>query len=109
MTVRKITISLDEQAAALAQRSAAAEGMSLSAWLSRAATGQARIDEGLRAVAEYEGAFGAPTDEEMEAIRCELASRGFGQPEPPEARANRLTALRRFFGEHLPDVPAGAA
>ncbi|MGH3547793.1 MAG: hypothetical protein ACRDQU_06690 [Pseudonocardiaceae bacterium] len=109
MTVRKVTISLDEQAAALAERSAAAEGMSLSAWLSKAATGQARVDEGLRAVAEYEAAYGAPTDEEMEATRCELAGLGFGQPEPPDERARRLNALRRFYGEDLPDVPAGAA
>lgn len=109
MTVRKVTISLDEQSAALAQRSAAAAGMSLSAWLSKAAIGQARVDEGLRAVVEYETAYGAPTDEEMKATRGELAALGLGQPEPPDKRARRLTALRRFYGEHLPDVPAGAA
>jgi hypothetical protein len=109
MTVRKVTISLDEQSAVLAQRSAAAEGMSLSAWLSKAATGQARVDEGLRAVVEYETAYRAPTDEEMEATRCELAALGFRQLEPPDQRASRLTALRRFYGEHLPESPAGAA
>jgi hypothetical protein len=45
----------------------------------------------------------------MEATRCELAALGFGQPEPPDQRASRLTALRRFYGEHLPDSPTGAA
>lgn len=109
MTVRKVTISLDEQAAALAERSAAAEGMSLSAWLSKAAVAQARIDEGLRAVAEYEAVYGAPTDAEMEATLRELTALGFGQPEAPGERTRRLSALRRFFGEDLPDASVGAA
>ncbi|MGH8907262.1 MAG: hypothetical protein ACRD0K_12235 [Egibacteraceae bacterium] len=109
MTVRKVTISLDEQAAALAERSAAVAGMSLSAWLSQAAVAQARIDEGLRAVAEYEAIYGAPTDAQMEAMRRELIALGFGQPEEPNERTRRLSALRRFYGEELPDASIGAA
>jgi len=108
MVVRKVTVSLDEQAAALAERSAAAAGMSLSAWLSKAALVQARVDEGLRAVAEYEAAYGAPSAEEMEETRRELAGLGFGQPEPEESQRRRLAALRAFFGKDLPDL-AGAA
>lgn len=102
-----MTISLDEQAAVLAERSAAAEGLSLSAWLSRAALGQARIEEGLRGVAEYEAAYGAPTEVEMDGVRRELAELGFGGAENPDDRVRRLAALSRFYGKDIADNPEG--
>lgn len=63
MAVEKISISLDEQVAANARIAAEAAGLSLSAWLTRAATKAARIEAGLQAVAEYEAEFGPLTDE----------------------------------------------
>jgi hypothetical protein len=62
MTVRKISVSLDEEVAAAAEAAAAAEGLSLSAWLTRAARGAADLERGRRAaselIAEYEAKHG---------------------------------------------------
>jgi hypothetical protein len=65
MGVRKVSVSLDEKAAAAAERAAAAEGMSLSAWLSRAALRAAKIEDGLRGVAEFEAEYGLIPEEEL--------------------------------------------
>jgi hypothetical protein len=65
MGVRKVSVSLDEDVFHAAERAAAAAGMSLSAWLSQAARRAARIEEGLRGVAEYEAEHGAFTEEEL--------------------------------------------
>jgi hypothetical protein len=65
MGVRKVSVSLDEKAAAAAERAAAAEGMSLSAWLSRAALRAAKIEDGLRGVAEFEAEYGPIPEEEL--------------------------------------------
>ena len=54
MTVTKLSVALDERVAAAARVAATREGISLSAWLSRAAELAVRVDEGLRAVAEWE-------------------------------------------------------
>ncbi len=54
MTVTKLSVALDERVAAAARVAATREGISLSAWLSRAAEHAVRVDEGLRAVAEWE-------------------------------------------------------
>ncbi|MBA3310311.1 MAG: hypothetical protein H0U28_09685 [Nocardioidaceae bacterium] len=67
MPVAKLSVALDERVAAAARSAAAREGMSLSAWLSRAAEHAVRLDEGLRAVSEWEGGHGALTDAERAA------------------------------------------
>jgi len=54
MAVEKLSISLDEDVAAAARAAAEAEGMSLSAWLSRAAVQAAALESGLRGVEEFE-------------------------------------------------------
>lgn len=54
MAVEKLSISLDTDVAAAARGAAEAEGMSLSAWLSRAAAEAAALESGLRAVEEFE-------------------------------------------------------
>jgi len=54
VTVTKLSVALDERVAAAARVAATREGISLSAWLSRAAEHAVRVDEGLRAVAEWE-------------------------------------------------------
>jgi hypothetical protein len=63
--VRKISVSLDDAAYDAAVAQAEAEGVSLSAWLSRAALHEARIAAGLRGVAEWEAQNGPLTAAEV--------------------------------------------
>ncbi|MBI1758390.1 MAG: hypothetical protein HYR62_04080 [Actinobacteria bacterium] len=65
MGVRKISVSLDQAVYEVAVEQAEAAGVSLSAWLSRAARHEARIAAGLRAVVEWEADNGALTAEEI--------------------------------------------
>lgn len=99
MAVHRVTVSLDEQAWKAAENAAQTQGESLSAWLSEAARDKARIQEGLRGVAEYEAEYGAPTAEELEMTRKELSALGFGQPVPPDAEAQWQAAERRLRGD----------
>jgi hypothetical protein len=62
--VRKVSVSLDEDAFRAAEAAAGAAGISLSAWLSRAARHLAGIEDGLRAVAEYEAEYGPFSEED---------------------------------------------
>ena len=64
MAVTKLSVALDERVAAAARSAATRDGMSLSAWLSRAAEQAVRIDEGLCAVAEWEAERSPITAEE---------------------------------------------
>lgn len=64
MGVRKLSVSLDEEAAAAAREAADAAGMTLSAWLSRAATNAAALEAGRRAMDEYEAEHGPFTEAE---------------------------------------------
>lgn len=61
---RRVTVSLDPGTLDAAKSAAAAEGMSLSAWLDRAARREAGIEAGLRAVREYEAEHGPFTEDE---------------------------------------------
>jgi hypothetical protein len=54
VAVTKLSVALDERVASAARAAATRDGMSLSAWLSRAAEQAVRTDEGLRAVVEWE-------------------------------------------------------
>lgn len=77
MGVKKLSIALDERVAAAASASAEREGLSLSAWLNRAAENAIAIEEGLAAVAEWEAEHGAFTASELAAADAVLdASRG---------------------------------
>jgi hypothetical protein len=58
VTVVKLSVALDERVAAAARSAAARAGLSLSAWLNDAAERAVRIDEGLRAVADWEAERG---------------------------------------------------
>lgn len=49
-----MSIALDEHVAARARVAAGEQGMSVSAWLSRAAARELLVQDGLRAVAEWE-------------------------------------------------------
>lgn len=74
MGVHKISVSLDDSAYEAAKRAAAAQGLSLSAWLSRAAAHIARIEDGLRGVAEFEAENG-PIPEEARRKAREILDR----------------------------------
>ncbi|HXY91383.1 MAG TPA: hypothetical protein VEP49_02820 [Acidimicrobiia bacterium] len=65
MTVRKLSVALDQSVADAAVDAAAREGLSLSAWLSRAAERALTIERGLEAVRAWEREKGALTDAEL--------------------------------------------
>jgi hypothetical protein len=81
MGVKKLSIALDERVAEAAAASAERHGLSLSAWLNRAAANALAIEDGLAAVAEWEAEHGAFTAEEIAAADAILdAAR---RPAPP--------------------------
>lgn len=61
MGVRKLRVALDDGVAQAAVASAERQGLSLSAWLNRAAESALAIEDGLAAVAEWEAEHGALT------------------------------------------------
>ena len=65
MSVRKLSVALDDTVARAAAASAKREGVSLSAWLDRAAREALAIEDGLRAVAKWEARHGALTPAEL--------------------------------------------
>lgn len=67
MGVKKLSIALDERVAEAAAASAERHGLSLSAWVNRAAAKALAIEDGLAAVAEWEAEHGAFTAEEIAA------------------------------------------
>jgi hypothetical protein len=96
MVVRKITVSLEENAYEAAVRAAKAAGLSLSAWLSRYAEHRARVEEGLRAAAAYEAEYGAPTLAEVGSADTVLDELGVGQPVPATKDSAYAAALHRL-------------
>ncbi len=72
MAVQKLSISLDEEVAAAAAASAERQGMSLSAWLARAAEQALTVEDGLAAIAEWEAEHGGLTQEELAAADAVL-------------------------------------
>ena len=76
MSVRKLSIALDEQVADAAVASAERQGLSLSAWLNRAAENALAIEDGLAAVAEWEAEHGALTAKELAAANGVLDQGG---------------------------------
>ena len=79
MTVKKISVSLDEHVVELARRAAEEQGKSLSAWLNDTAAHAARIQVGLRGVAEFEAEHGAFTEEELRDADEALSRLGIGR------------------------------
>ena len=65
MGVKKLSVALDDRVARAASASAERHGLSLSAWLNRAAESALAIEDGLAAVAEWEAEHGALTAEEL--------------------------------------------
>jgi len=65
MAVRKLSVALEETVAEAAAQSASKQGLSLSAWLTRAAENALAIERGLAAVAEWEAEHGVLTPAEL--------------------------------------------
>jgi hypothetical protein len=72
MGVKKLSVALDERVAEAAAASAERHGLSLSAWLNRAAQNALAVEDGLVAVAEWEAEHGAFTAEEIAAADAVL-------------------------------------
>ncbi len=71
----KMAITVDPEVHAGIVAAAAADGMSISAWMTEAARRALVVRDGLAAVAEWEARHGALTDAELDAARRRLASR----------------------------------
>ena len=99
MTVEKISISLDQEIAARARRAAELEGMSLSAWLAKAADEAAGLAEAREAWEEYLAIFGEPDEEAAQEMDRKLEEAGFWRAETDEERAARLAALAYLRGQ----------
>ncbi len=67
MTVRKLSIALDDTIADEVARGAERAGVSVSAWLNHAAGNELAIEAGLDAVREWEADHGQLTAEELAA------------------------------------------
>jgi len=74
----KLAITVDPDVHAQIIAAAAAEGLSVSAWMTAAARRALIVRDGLAAVAEWEAEHGAFTREELEAARQRV---GASQPE----------------------------
>lgn len=72
MAVRKLSVALEEHVAEAAAASAERLGLSLSAWLNRAAENALAVEDGLAAVAEWEAEHGALTEQELAAADATL-------------------------------------
>jgi len=79
MTVRKLSVALDEHVAEAAADAAERAGLSLSAWLSRAAERALTIERGIEAVRAWEQDHGPLTDEEL-AAADDVLGRMLDQP-----------------------------
>lgn len=67
MAVTKRSVSLDDSIAARVERAAVEEGVSFSAWLTRAAEHSLLIREGIQGVTDWEADAGPLTAEELAA------------------------------------------
>jgi hypothetical protein len=67
VTVRKLSVAIDEDIAAAAVEAAERANLSLSAWLSRAAERSLTVERGIEAVQAWEHDHGALTEEELAA------------------------------------------
>jgi len=68
----KLAVTVDADVHARVLDAAAAEGTSVSAWITAAARRALRIRDGLAAVAEWEAEHGALTQSEVEAARSRV-------------------------------------
>jgi hypothetical protein len=76
----KLAITVDPDVHAQVVAAAAAEGLSVSAWMTGAARRALVVRDGLRAVAEWERDHGTLTDAEMEEARRRVADELLSAP-----------------------------
>jgi hypothetical protein len=84
----KLAITVDADVRDQVLAAAAAEGVSVSAWMTRAARKALLVRDGLAAVAEWEAEHGALTEAELAAARRRVAS----QVRATSARRRKRTA-----------------
>ena len=72
--VKKLSVALDERTFEAAAASAERQGLSLSAWLNRAAENSLAVEDGLAAVAEWEAEHGSFSAEEIAAADAALGT-----------------------------------
>ena len=84
VATKKVSVTLDAGVLEEAREAARLRGMSLSAWLSDAAHRIARIEDGRRAVKEWEAENGPITDEERQHVRKALGIIVLTRPGEPD-------------------------
>ena len=75
----KLAITVDPEVHERVVAAAAAEGVSVSAWMTAAARHALKLQDGLAAVAEWEAEHGAFTEEELDAARRRVGASGLEQ------------------------------
>ncbi len=75
----KLAITVDPDVHAQVVAAAAAEGVSVSAWMTAAARRALTLRDGLAAVAEWEAEHGALTREELDAARRRVGPQAAGR------------------------------
>ena len=84
----KLAITVDSDVHGQVLTAAAAEGLSVSAWMTEAARQALRRRDGLAAVAEWEAQHGQLTEHELEQARRRVST----PTSPRHARAGRRSA-----------------
>jgi hypothetical protein len=69
MSVEKMSLSFPSRLARLVRREAKREGMSVSAWVARAAARATKLAEARRLLEAYEREHGLITEDELERVR----------------------------------------
>ncbi len=83
----KLAITVDPDVHDRVLDAAAAEGVSVSAWMTSAARRALLVRDGLAAVADWEAEHGALTEAELDAARHRVAARAGATPAPPKERS----------------------
>ncbi len=96
--LERITITIHEETLAAARLAAERDGVSLSAWLSRAAEHVAGLEAMRQGIAEHEAEHGQIPSTVQAEVDLAWDQIGIGAPETPEQRRHRLGALARFCG-----------
>jgi hypothetical protein len=87
VATKKVSVTLDADVLEEAREAARLRGMSLSAWLSDAAHRTARIEDGRRAVKEWEEENGPISEETRQKVRKALGIIVLTKPDEPDADA----------------------
>lgn len=83
----KLAITVDADVHDRVLDAAAAEGLSVSAWMTRAARRALLVRDGLAAVADWEAEHGLLTEAELAAARQRVASQVGATPGRPKKRS----------------------